>query len=150
MCLFIFRAVSSLKSRKIFLRKFWKKLFCHIEGISFIFRGFQNPHILQSPFGIQHRHLHREAWEVCCAGGLLDGGMDGNQNGPSIFLFQDILNIFSICIYICISYICSNIKEKLSWTSGLWFIKFGQVEGPDGKIQNHPLGLIFFHTKCVK
>ena len=62
------------------------------------------------------------------------GGM-GNQKCPLIFFILRYIKDYT--------YIYINIYIKNVLTNFLWVLNFGQVGGPDTKIQKHPLGWIF-------
>ena len=69
-----------------------------------------------------------------------DGQTDGNQKCPLIFFIFRYIKHYT--------HIYLNVYKKVVLTNVLWVLNFGQVGGPDAKIQKHPLGWIFFnHTK---
>ena len=70
--------------------------------------------------------------------GRTDGRTDGNQKCPLIFFILRYIKHWT--------YIYINMDIKIVRTNFLWVLNFGQVGGPDTKIQKHPLGWIFLKS----
>ena len=67
-----------------------------------------------------------------------DGRTDGNQKCPLIFFIFRYIKHYT--------HIYLNVYKKIVLTNVLWVLNFGQVGGPDAKIQKHTLGWIFFKS----